>query len=119
MTVQTVNDPLPEPTETPDPSEDPEETPGPEFEKTVNMLLDNFSYTEENDLNIKGFAFINGLNATADSNIKHEIIMVNYETGEQQSFVANTTSGEIIDYGDGYEYSKIYFDIKKVVKSLN
>lgn len=111
MTVQTVNDSSPEPTETPDPSEDPEETPGPEFEKTVNMLLDNFSYTEENDLNIKGFAFINGLNATADSNIKHEIIMVNYETGEQQSFVANTTSGEIIDYGDGYEYSKIYFDI--------
>ena len=109
-TVETPIDPSEEPEVTPEPSEDPEIPPEEELEKAVNMSLENFNFTDDNMLNIKGFAFINNLDATEESNIKHEILMVNYETGEQQSFEAITSSGEVIDYGDGYEYSKIYFD---------
>lgn len=118
MTVQTVNDPSPEPTETPDPSEDPEETPDPSVKKTVAVAPTKFDYVDGNILEIAGTAMIKGMDAKEGTDIKHEIVFIDSESGKEiKSYTASTTKN-VINLGDGYAYEMTQFAAKINIQEL-
>ncbi|MEA4875491.1 glucosaminidase domain-containing protein [Anaerorhabdus sp.] len=98
----------------------PQPTPTPPLE-VKKILIHELSKFErvDNELIIKGVAFISGINAKEDSNIKHEIYFTNLATQETLSFNVQTTSmNSPISMGDGYIYKKVLFEGKFDVSQI-
>ena len=116
-TVETPIDPSEEPDVTPEPSEDPE-TPPEEVVKTVAIAPTTFDYVEGNNLRIAGTALIKGMDAKEGSNIKHEIIFIDAESGEEVKSYTATTSKNPLNLGDGFVYEMTQFDVTIDIQEL-
>ena len=116
-TVETPIDPSEEPDVTPEPSEDPE-TPPEEVVKTVAIAPTTFDYVEGNNLRIAGTALIKGMDAKEGSNIKHEIIFIDAESGEEVKTYTATTSKNPLNLGDGFVYEMTQFDVTIDIQEL-
>ena len=74
------------------------------------QMVDSISYPDEETLEITGYAFFRGRNASADSEITHAILLIDQESGEETVIEAETSTLDTpMNFADGYDYSKILY----------
>lgn len=65
---------------------------------------------EDAVLALNGTAFIEGMNASTESEITHTLILVSLTDGVETEIPAETSDAKMpIDFGDGYDYTRIAF----------
>ena len=77
----------------------------------IYQMVDSLSMLEDKTtLAVSGYAFFRGMNASADSTVKHTLLLVDQETGQEYAYEAETsTLEEPMDFADGYDYSRIAY----------
>ncbi len=68
---------------------------------------------------LNGTAFIEGMNASSETDIKHTLILISLSDGVETEIPAETSDAEMpMDFGDGYDYTRISFraliDLKEI-----
>lgn len=72
--------------------------------------LTALSYKDDNKtLHFEGYAYILDLDASADTDLEHDLVLVNMETGEQLVIKGESTVGKKVNIFDGHDYSKLYY----------
>ena len=83
-------------------------------------MVDRLRYLEdETTIEISGYAFFRGMNASTDSDVTHMLLLVDQESGEEIPYEADTTVlDEPMDFADGYDYSRIAYQARVDLSAL-
>ena len=74
------------------------------------QMVESLSYADETTLEISGYAFFNGINASKNTDLTHTLILSNQETQEEILIEAESSSlEEPLDFADSYDYTKIRY----------
>ena len=73
--------------------------------------VEKTAYDEETaTVTVEGMAFLTGMNAGADADIEHQLILVDMDTREETVLETETLLYEpALNFGDGYDYSRIRY----------
>ncbi len=113
--------PSPSVSPSPSPSATPSETPAPKLDPYILQFIDGFEYTDETKTKVKinGFALIKDMDATKDTEVKHQILIRNLETGEETPIDAITSlASKPMFLNDKFTYEKIRYEAEIDLQSL-